>query len=560
MKNAKLSPRDQARVDTFLTLFSKERTDIRAELASILPAYNELLEMHALSFEEFALQIEAEKQGLDYTDPLFSYASVRPTCPTCRTHETTKRVGPNMFVCNRCKTKFAANHNSISAGSKLPSIVWLKILRSILDLSSIQDTCRTCGITPTTYYNIRNRIFYAMQLMMEPIKLYGVVSCDITFSRVSFKGLDLSDPDYPEDSVFFRKDYKPRAGRKRGQHNPMSERGPNSVSIFTAIDDRGHVFARYVGLGQASSKRLFDCIGHDKILLTTPEKDPSPFHQGREGTDVSNPGSRSLLVSDKESAIIKYAAQYGLPHEYHVFRKNGVQFRLPDTAHNIQNVNQLHSKLKAFLRSANYVSTKYLPGFLVLFEFLQNTKASPEAIAALFKTLAQPGLGKSRTFYEEQYVIPNYLQQWLSDGNPLKHLKQNQIHSYYLYKTRLEAISANSDNIQSVAEIAALCGISPSSVRRNYKNLEAAGYGPVIMEMYRTGEPQRKRSVRKAFSPDILALYDAFYSKSCSSQRSLAQFLRDYNASNGTNLKYRNVAYYFKEIEGNGIRGGQKGV
>lgn len=73
MSKTKFSKKDQQKIEGFLKNFSGEYPDIRSEIASVLPAYNQLLDMHALSFEEFALQIEAKKQGFDYTDPLFSY-------------------------------------------------------------------------------------------------------------------------------------------------------------------------------------------------------------------------------------------------------------------------------------------------------------------------------------------------------------------------------------------------------------------------------------------------------------------------------------------------------
>lgn len=557
-KPKQLSQKDQARVDSFLSLFAKERTDIRAELSDIIPFFSELLDMHALTFEEFALQLEAEKQGIDYTDPLFSYDCVKPTCPSCQSHVNTRKVANNLYVCNVCKTKFAANHHSITAGTKLSSITWLKVLHCVMSFSSLQDTCRVCGITPTTYYAIRNRLFYAMDLMMDQIKLYDVVSCDITFVRVSFRGLDLRDPDYPEDSIFFQKDYKPRAGRKRGGQNKMSEKNANSIGIFTAIDSCGHIFVRPVGLGAATAARLQECVGTEKILLHVPESDPSPFSTKSKDQTHSKPGGKSLLVSDKEPAIIKFASKYGIDHECHVYRKNGVQIRLPRGAHDIQNVNQLHSKLKTFLRNTHHVSSKYLPGFLVLFEFLETTKGSSEAISLLFRTLAQPGLVKSKTFFDEKYVVPNYLLQCLAESNPFKHLKQNQLHAYYLYKKRLDEIEAGNQCVQSVTEIAEICGMSPASVRRNYKNLESAGYGPEIRKLYSTSNPQRRQQPRKAFSPEILAIYDAFCdnlrNESSLDRKPLVQFLRDYNLDNKTNYRYHNVQAYFVQIEKAGLR------
>lgn len=564
MANSNFSKKDKARVEYFLDLFAKERKDIRKEIASVLPSYNELLEMHALTFEQFALQIEAEERGIDFTDPLFSYESIMPTCPTCKKHENTRRKQGNLFFCNACKSKFAANHDSISTGTKCSSVTWLKVLHSIMNFSTLEETCRAADISPMTFYNIRNRLFYGMQILMEDIKLYDIVYCDFSFARVSYKGLDLYDPDYPDDSPLFEKDYKPRESRKRGAPNKFDEIAMNSISIFTAIDSSSHVYTQVAGFGKATSGRLMKAVGSDRIMLTVPKEDPSPFHINSDKKSVAKPGSKSLLVSDKDPTIISFAKRYGIPHEYHVYRKKGVQMKLPKGAHDIQAVNMLDSKLKKFLRETNYVSTKYLPGFLVLFDFIQNTQGSQEAITQLFRILSKPGLGKDADFYENQYVVPNYMMQWLASEQPFKKLKSNQMYCYYLYRKRLDAIAAGEKDVQSVAEIADACAMSPSTVRRTYKNLESSGFGPEIMDLYEKGGRNRKKKKKKApreFDRDYLQMYDEFCEnlrKRSYYRKTFSAFVRDYNLRNGTNYTTSKVNYYFEEMEEAGVRSGRK--
>lgn len=561
MANTIFSKKEKARVDYFLELFSKERTDIRKEIASVLPAYNELLEMHALTFEQFALQIAAEERGIDYTDPLFSYDSIMPSCPVCNKHTNTRRKQDNLFYCNTCKVKFAANHDSISSGTKCSSVTWLKVLRSIMNFSTLEETCRAADISPATYYNIRNRLFYGMQILMEDIKLYDIVYCDFSFARASYKGMDLYDPDYPDDSPLFEEDYIPRESRKRGSPNKSDERTTNSIAIFTAIDSSSHVFTKVAGFGKPTNTSLRNAVGSGKILLTVPQEDPSPFHRGRDKTGFAEPGSKSLLVSDADTVIISFAKRYGISHEYHVYRKNGIQLKLPKGAHDIQRVNQLDSKLRRFLRDTNYVSTKYLPGFLVLFDFMQNTRGSQEAITQLFRILSKPGLGKDAKFYENQYVVPNYLMQLLTSENPFKNLKKKQVCCYYLYRKRLDAIAAGEKDVQSVEEIAEVCAMSPSTVRRTYKNLKSSGYGPKIMALFKEEKPAKRKRASKTIDQEYLDLYDSFCEnlrKTYCERKLLPAFLREYNLYNCTNHKLSKIQYYFDEMERLGIRSGRK--
>lgn len=557
MGNNNFSQHDKSRVDYFLELFSKERKDIRKEISALLPSYNELLDMHALSFEEFALQMEAEKRGINYKDPLFSYDSIMPTCPVCQSHTETRRKQDNLFCCKTCKSKFTANHNSISSGTKCSSIVWLKVLHGIMNFSTIDEICKTADISRTTYFRIRNRLFYGMQLILEDIKLYDVICCDFTVTRASYKGLDLEDTEYPEDSMFYQETSPPRKSKERGGPNKQAETTLNSIVIFTAIDSASHVYTKLIGFGRVTSKMLERAVENDKILLSAPKEDASIYRRNSDKASLQKPRQTSLLVSDKDPVIIAFAKRYGIEHEYHVYRKNGVQLKLPKGAHDIQPVNQLDHKVKKFLRDTNYVSSKYLPGFLVLFDWLQNTKGSQEAILQLFKVLSTPGLGKEPMFYEKQYAVPDYMTQWLDEDNALMKLSKTQMYCYYLCRSRQDAIEAGETDVQTVTQIAEICGMSQSAVRRTYENLDKAGYGPRIMELFEKGNALKKTHISNALDQEFIDMYDDFCDNlrlPLFDRKTFAAYLREYNLRNNTNYNYNTILYYFEVIEKSGVR------
>lgn len=394
------------RADELMRLLGSELPEVRLELANSFPSYNSLLNLHAKTFEEFALLPIAREQDLHVDDALFSYRDVRPFCPKCHMQEKVILKGKEGYFCNSCNIKFQANHNSLSSGFKVSSVVWRIILDCMLNFYTLKRTCECCGITATTYYNIRNRIFYAMQLLMSEVKLYGNIQCDNTIVHLSYKGSQIQNDEYSEDSLFT--DTKPvhRKARKRGGSYTNSEKNNNSVCIFTAIDDYGHSVARMIGIGAASYRKLYNSIGSSKYLYTVPEKDPFSLTRGGNMCHA-NAGAHSLLIADGEGAIKKYASEIQMNFESNVYRKNGKQLKLGKDAHNIQKVNSLHSRLKNYLRKLNYVSSKYLPGFLVMFEFIENTGASEEAIGRLFEILAKPGLGRDKDFFDNLFVIPS---------------------------------------------------------------------------------------------------------------------------------------------------------
>lgn len=560
----KLSKRSLERVEALLQAFSQESKEIRDELVSRLPSYNELLGMHALSFEEFALLPIAKKKGLAVDDLLFSYRTVQPPCPKCGCDQGVRRVDENTYVCPKCKFKFAANWQSISSGTKVDSTVWLKLLRCMLDFYSIDRTCESCGISRNTYYQIRSKLFYAMTILLGNIKLYGHIQVDHTFVPANYKGFNLDDPEYPDNSPFEAASFIPRAAKKRGG-TTKADSATNQICILAAVDDHSHVITRFVGVGASTSALVQRAFGQDRILLTVPTKDPYSGSLKKKVSPETSPGDQSLLISDGEKSIARFAKLYGISHECHVYRKNGVQRRLPVNAHDIQRVNNLHSRLKEFLQKIHFVSSKYLPGYLVLFEFIENTGATPEALCELFCILARPGLGKPPIFYDELFSMPNYLAQWASEDNPLRHFKYNQLLAFYLYDLRKEALAAGDEFVFSAQEIAERCEMSMSSVRRNYNNLKSAGYSELIKDYFRAQETARPEKAPRCpdrrptlpITPTLLYMYDEWGKNRClirNERLTLIAFVEKMNKKCGTEYTVGQLSNYFKRIPDLGLR------
>lgn len=554
-------PSLQQEVLNILELFSKESPEIRDEVASLLPSYNELLNMHALSFSEFALVPIAEEQGLDPADPLFDYNAVVPPCPKCKSSHV-NRKSKFFYYCTACSLYFTPNWNSISSGCKVSAMTYLKVLRCMLDRYSGNRICKVCGIAPSTFFNIRNRLFYAMELMLQDVKLYGICRCDNTFIHTNFRGSNLSDSDFPEDCPFDQIDFVPRLARARGGSRG-GERVLSSVCIFAAIDEFNHVTAKFVGVGAANTVLLAEAIG-DKFLLTVPDEDPSPFPPQKMQMQHHNtsPGSASLLVSDGESAIARFAERYGITHEAHVYRRKGTQVRLSKGDHDIQRVNALHGRLKKFLRDAG-CSSKYLPGYLTFFEWIENFKASDDAIRRLFLLLAAPGKGRSASFFKERFVVPNYLTQWCKLDNPLSKLPYNKILAYTLYKQRRDAIdSGNEASALPMDEIAYRTGYSKQTIRRIYKNLSASGYDALISEHFNI--PKKKKTPRKSeiqvcrsISKEMLAIFDEYAQNIAlpkATRLTGKAFEAMINEKYGTSYKLRNLRFSFGEIVKKGLR------
>lgn len=552
----------EERVDAFISKFSREGIEVRNVIASTLPAYNQLLNMHARTFEEFALMRVAEEQGLPYTDPLFDYSTVRPPCPACGAKDGIRRENDGYFRCSSCKKRYRAHNNSLSSDTHCSSVIWLKVLHSLLNFMSQKTACKYCDIHPNTYFNIRNKLFFAMRVLLDRVKLYGNIEADITFVRASYRGMSLEDSDFPEDSMFDETTVLPREARKRGGSYSYEESNKNSVAIFTAIDDRGHVLARFTGLGKVTTKRLVQTVPSEKFLPTVPKKDPFPLMRERTTMPETAIGATSLLKSDGESAIEAFATSSGLAHNKIVFNQNGKTLHVLKNGDHIQHINSLHSRLKKFLNKCNNVSSRYLPGYLTLFEFIENCGASDEAIRQLFMILAEPNLRRDDAVFEEMFCVPNIYVQWLNSENPLKNIHYRQLVAYKMYAEYKDQIKENDADPILVKDICNETGYSAQSIRRIYKDLNASGYDEVIRQYF--GENEKKYRPRnapkaplKGTTPIYLAFYDAFAEnrkRPPHEQKTKKALLEELNKNFGTKISERLLDFHFGTIVRTGTR------
>lgn len=546
-----------------MRLFAQQSPEVRESILRDLPAYNAMLSLDTDSFGELALKVIAKQRG----DPYSKSSPPVPDCPYCGKHETVTKKTGYMYRCKPCKRSFEANYNSISSGYS-DALLWMKILRCMLDFVSVSETCKRCGIHKNSYYTIRNHLFYGLQLLLDQVKIFGEVQVDNTFVRVSYKGMDLHASDEPEDSVLYEAIFKPRPGRERGGKYLMAERNANSVCIFTGITDRSRVIVRYNGIGMSNLRAMTQYVPTDKFLLEVPKEEPLSDLLKTPNTEPKTfAGDKTIMVADKEVSLENYADHIGVEFESHVYRKNGVQL-CQYGGRDIQRVNALHKRLKEFLRRCNYVSTKFLPGYLLLFEMRENFGSNPDdkVIQALFEILATPNLGKPASFYEEMFSVPNYLLEWFEDKNVLNgKLPYNKLLAFYLYdhiRNKAQYLASGSDVKITMEYIEKETGYSAPTIRKFYKDLMVAGYREKILRYF--GEPdetekQSKKTKKAAttFNPIVLTIYDEYSQirRLPESQRPrFSDFLNEKNEQYGTCFKRTNMLAKFKKIEESGIR------
>ena len=115
-------------------------------------------------------------------------------------------------------------------------------------------------------------------------------------------------------------------------------------------------------MGNATATKILKAVPDTILLKHIPDEDPFLIKNYRKAKkkkvqkpdeetvfeSVAENMTETLLVSDMEKSIKKYAELIGVNHESHVFRSKGVQRKLPEGPHDIQKVNAPHSRLKTF--------------------------------------------------------------------------------------------------------------------------------------------------------------------------------------------------------------------
>ena len=565
MNKTKKQPSNKAknsvdeRAQEYLSLFARESPHVRDKIVKDISAYNKMLSLKAMSFEELAVQQYLKEHNQTYIDK----KDVALDCFFCGAKGSARKRKPTIYLCDKCGETFTANYNSISSNTKCDALTWMKVLQCLLSLQGQTRTCEFCNINAETYFHIRSKLFHAMQILLEDVKLYGRIEVDNTFVRANYKGEDLDTIEFPEDSIFYHSSPAPRGPRKRGGPYSNAEKNKNSICVFTAIDEYGHVMVRYVGIGQASQKSLKTFVPSNKFMHSVPLVDPFKELFKRKPTDKNSaPGTLTYVLADKEGAIAAYFRNIAVDFKSAVYRQKGVQLRLSDPSINIQRVNALHKRFKEFLHRAHDVSSKYLPGYIILFEFLENTKASDAAVAKLFEILATPNLGMSSAFYDNMFTVPRYLTEWFDDDNPLSNFPYNKLLAFYLYDQIRNPDEYNeNEKITHISEVEDIAGYSASTIRKNYKTLCAAGYRELIIR-HLSGNSKKtivqdKPKAEQLFSPVVLAVFDEWAKVKALPQNirpSLENFLKEKSQQYGTTFKRTTIIETFKRIVKSGVR------
>lgn len=332
--------------------------------------YSEMLrvQVNANNFDDFVF---TEDKNLDnYVETV--------TCPHDKTHDIIKngkdRHGRQRFKCKCCNETFFATQHTLSSNVTQDISIWVRFISGMLKQEKLESLAKACSISVSTAMSWQLRVFEAIRVLEDDIKLSGVVAADETFFDYSLKG------NHADDFVM------PRRPRKRGNQNTNKNRHQNSICVLCAVDNENRSFSKIIGFGNSSSDRLV------------------------KGFENKLSDSVDVLVTDGAKAFGKSVKEYNIPRWE---RRPSKQLRGKHIADvsgkfHINKVNSYHERLKRFIGNYKGVSSRRLPGYILLFDFLQNHKGE-DMECMCSKILSVMALPSDEISYDQlnaKYLIP----------------------------------------------------------------------------------------------------------------------------------------------------------
>lgn len=258
-------------------------------------------------------------------------------CPYCKHRKWIKfgyYRGSQKYRCSGCNKTFTSLTGS-SAHWIHDKEKWAKYFSCLLAGYSLHRCAKEVGISYKTSFNWRHKILRSFRDIGRD-KLTGVIEADETYFLISKKGQNL----------------RGRPPRKRG--GIASHGGPTKehVGVLVATDRSGRLTLQATGKSRVTSQAVIEALG--KWV----EK-------------KRNKNKRIIFCTDQYTAYDAFARKKNLIHKkIPGWDRKWTKKKI----YHIQHVNNLHSKLKKWIRQFNGVSTKYLPSYLIYFKIQEIIK------------------------------------------------------------------------------------------------------------------------------------------------------------------------------------------
>ena len=251
------------------------------------------------------------------------------------------KKGNQRYRCKFCGALFTDTSFSVISHTRCDVAQWKKYVECLLHGYSLEKCGDICGISTRTAFLWRHKILSALQQDQQNRVLSGIIELDETFFGISYKG------NHKKSKHFVM----PREPYKRGTDS--NAQTGSRACVMCALERNGQMYAEVWGKGQPTVK-MFSQAFAARIM------------------------EDSIVLSDKSLGARHYFEKFdNLQHIALAAVANPTKKAGPPEikgAFHIQNINNMHTRLRKFLKAYNGVSTKYLNHYVNLFVWLDNHK------------------------------------------------------------------------------------------------------------------------------------------------------------------------------------------
>lgn len=310
-----------------------------------------LKQLDRLSKAELTIISEGLLKLLQGTDGVACvHSNTVHTCRKCGDEKIVKfgkdKNGKQRYRCKACGATFTETSYSVVSNTHYSMEIWEKYISLLLERKTLAVCAKQCKISLRTAFIWRHKILSALQRKQDDQVLSGIIELDELYVPISFKG------NHTKSKRFSM----PRKSYKRGSDNACM-RTEEKACVMYAVEREGLAYGECLGNGQISENKVAFAFEHrlvpESIVLT----------------DGSHPIKR-YFDSVEEVEQIQLKAH-----------KDGKKTSPPEVkgAYHIQNVNNLHTRFRRFMRTYNGVATKYLNHYVGLFIWIENFRRSGNA-------------------------------------------------------------------------------------------------------------------------------------------------------------------------------------
>lgn len=270
------------------------------------------------------------------------------------------------YKCRKCGKIFSSFRKCLVSGSSFSFREWIKFIDCLYNGYTIKQIAKACDISEHTAHENRTKLFYALKLLNDSVRLKGNVVLDETYLPVSYKGNHSKQEDF----------VMPREANERGGENHTKGISDNLVCIICALDDSGNSVAKVAGIGASTAGKLKYVLQehlNDEVFCLYSDKSPV-IKSFAKNCDIEIKQGKLLRKGNKRAKDVPRNKDTYIINRY------------------LQTINSYHSRLKRFLNRFSGISTKYLSGYLYLFAWKERSKDQEpeEAYRELLQIMTEP--------------------------------------------------------------------------------------------------------------------------------------------------------------------------